>query len=88
MTNEYTYNDLADEELKTFVPWLKDMLKDMLKVGPVTVTFETTEHFWAWYNLDVDIKSATVAAAVAKHVDYLISAEDFAVCQAECQMSF
>ena len=34
-TSEYIYNDLADEELKTFGPWLKDMLK----TGPVSVTF-------------------------------------------------
>ena len=33
--SEYSYNELTDEELKTFGPWLKDMLK----TGPVSVTF-------------------------------------------------
>lgn len=32
---EYVYNDLSDKDLKTFVPWLKDMLN----IGPVNLTF-------------------------------------------------
>ena len=32
---EYVYNDMTDDELRTFGPWLKDMLK----FGPMSVTF-------------------------------------------------
>jgi len=34
-TTEYVYDSLSDAELKTVGPWLKDMLK----TGPLSITF-------------------------------------------------